>query len=168
MENDKLIEETLKKEGGLVNNPKDKGGITKFGITKPTLAWFRNVPVSTITDEDIKNLVVDDAKAIYNAKFVNGPGFDKIPESVLKSNLVDFGIMSGPTLAILNLQAILQVESDGKIGSKTLTALSNTSLEKVNCELVKKRALMAVRICVKDPSQLAFLNGWLQRILSFL
>lgn len=44
----------LEEEGGLVHNPNDPGGLTKFGISQrayPTL--------------DIANLTVDDAKAIY-------------------------------------------------------------------------------------------------------
>lgn len=152
-------------EGGLVNNPSDKGGITKYGITKSTLSWYRGKSVS---DDDIKNLSIEEAKAIYSKRFIEGPGFDKIPESMLKSNLIDFGVMSGPALAILNLQDILQVPSDGVIGPQTLTALSKANLTNVNNLLVKKRVLMCGRLCTKDPSQLQFLNGWLNRILGFL
>lgn len=156
----------IAKEGGLTDNPSDKGGITKYGITKSTLAWYRKV--SSVSDDDIRNLTIDEAKDIYNVRFISGPGFDKLPESMLKSNLIDFGVMSGPTLAILNLQDILQIEADGQIGPKTLTALQNANLSNVNSQLVKKRILMCGRICSKDPSQLTFLNGWLSRILSFL
>lgn len=151
-----------------MDNPLDKGGITKYGITKATLAWYKGVNVSAITDDDIRNLTVDVAKDIYNKKFVIGPGFDKLPSGVLQSNLVDFGVMSGPTIAILNLQAILGVEADGKLGDKTLAALAKADLNAVNLQLIKSRCLMSVRICVKDPSQLAFLNGWQQRFFSFL
>jgi len=45
-------------EGGYVNDPKDPGGETKYGISK------RANP-----DEDIKNLTLDRAKQIYRMKY---------------------------------------------------------------------------------------------------
>lgn len=162
------LDNEVKLEGGLVNNPFDKGGITKFGITKPTLAWFRKVDVRTITDDDIRNLTSSDAEVIFEAKFVKGPGFDIIPDSVLKSNLVDFAILSGPSIAILNLQDVLGVEGDGKIGPKTTAALSKASLPDINIQIVKKRLAMVCRLVEKDPSQRQFLAGWVNRIIGFL
>ena len=49
-----IIEFILKMEGGYVNNPKDPGGETKYGISKRA---YPNV--------DIKNLTKNDAIAIY-------------------------------------------------------------------------------------------------------
>ena len=45
-------------EGGLTDNPKDPGGLTKFGISQ------RSYP-----DIDIRNLTLDQAKAIYLRDF---------------------------------------------------------------------------------------------------
>lgn len=159
------VDKILLREGGLSAHPDDRGGITKFGITKPTLEWWRNAPV---TDEDIKNLTKDEAKAIFEAMYIRKPGFDKLPDGVLKSNLIDFGVMSGPPLAIMNLQELLGVDVDGILGPQTLLALSRANHAALNVLLVKKRILMLGRICVKRPSQLAFLNGWLVRVLAFL
>lgn len=50
----KCVAFVLEREGGYVNNPKDRGGETKFGISK------RAFP-----DIDIKRLKVQDAKVIY-------------------------------------------------------------------------------------------------------
>lgn len=44
----------LSVEGGLVNNPADPGGLTKYGISQ------RSYP-----DLDIRNLSIEDAKEIY-------------------------------------------------------------------------------------------------------
>jgi len=159
------IDDIVSREGGLVNNPADKGGITKYGITKGTLSWFRNVPV---TDDDIINLSLREAQDIYEARYVKGPGFDKLPNSVLQSNMIDFGVMSGPQLAIQNLQNILHIEADGIIGPKTIQAVEASNLVALNAAIVKSRILMCARICKRDPSQLVFLVGWLNRIFSFL
>ena len=48
---DEIIDHVLEHEGGYVNDPKDLGGETKYGITK------RFYP-----DVDIKNLTKEDAK----------------------------------------------------------------------------------------------------------
>lgn len=37
MEAQEMIDLIIKSEGGYVNNPKDKGGATKYGITQATL-----------------------------------------------------------------------------------------------------------------------------------
>lgn len=51
---EKAVTFVLKKEGGYVNDPRDPGGETKFGISK------RSYP-----DVDIKNMTVTAAKQIY-------------------------------------------------------------------------------------------------------
>lgn len=62
---DRVMAFILAEEGGLVNNPADPGGLTKYGISKrayPTL--------------DIANITVDDAKAIYRNNYWNTLGLD--------------------------------------------------------------------------------------------
>ena len=54
----KIIEKVLEHEGGYVNDPKDLGGETKYGITK------RFYP-----DVDIKNLTKEQAKTIYHTDY---------------------------------------------------------------------------------------------------
>lgn len=163
--NNSEIDKILAREGGFVDDPLDKGGTTKFGITKATLEWFRKGPVSK---EDVRNMSIEEAKAIYFERFIKIPGFDKLPEGMLKSNLIDFGVLSGPNLAIMNLQDALGVESDGVLGPTTLTALLNSDQSKLNVAIAKKRLLMCGRIVAKTPNQSKFLVGWMNRILSFL
>lgn len=50
----KILDHILRNEGGYVNDKADKGGETKFGISKRS---YPNV--------DIKNLTIDDARKIY-------------------------------------------------------------------------------------------------------
>ena len=159
------IDSILKKEGGEQNHPADRDGPlpTKFGITAGTLSEWLGRP-ATISDINALTKVV--AAEIYEKFYIKV--FDKIPESMLKSNMIDFGVLSGTSRAIINLQEELGVEADGVIGPKTLTALSLVNLDRLNISITKRRVKLVGRLCVKDPSQLAFLNGWLNRILSFL
>lgn len=59
----------LHHEGGYVNDPKDPGGETKFGISK------RSYP-----NEDIANLTVDRAKEIYKRDYWVKAGCDALSD----------------------------------------------------------------------------------------
>lgn len=159
------VDKIIDREGGFVNDLHDRGGATKYGITQATLSWHLGRPA---TVDDVKSMSIDTARSIYERRYILNPGFDKVPTGVLHSNLVDFGVMSGPMLAIVHLQEILGVTADGVIGPETLGALSAASHTLVNKQLVIRRALMAARLCKKDPNQLRFLGGWLTRFFSFL
>lgn len=54
-------------EAGLVDDPKDPGGLTKYGISQ------RQYP-----KVDIRNLTLEDAKAIYLRDYWNAHGLDSL------------------------------------------------------------------------------------------
>src|SRR5262245_28219558 len=62
-----IIDDILRREGGYVNNPADRGGPTNFGITQATLADWRGHAVSA---DDVKNMSRDEAEKIYEARYV--------------------------------------------------------------------------------------------------
>lgn len=155
-----IITEVIQKEGGasVSNDPSDKGGRTQYGISEKANpeAWADG------------KVTEDEARAIYEKKYVYGPGFDKIADQSLRTQLIDFGVNSGPAIAVMSLQKILGVTVDGIIGSETLTALGKIHPDDVNIALAASRIKMIGRIVTKSPSQLKFLNGWLDRALSFI
>ena len=51
-----IINDVFEKEGGYVNDPKDPGGETKYGISKRA---FPNVDIKSITKEDAKKIYMD-------------------------------------------------------------------------------------------------------------
>lgn len=156
---DDIITDVLELEGSKeTNDPRDTGGRTKYGISEKhnPEAWADN----KVTEEE--------AREIYERKYVKGPGFDKIKDFQLRAQLVDFGVNSGPAVAIMRLQEILRVPADGILGPQTLTALDTIHPEEVNTLLAIKRALMIGRIVAKNVSQARFLVGWLDRALSFI
>lgn len=155
-----IIGDVIKREGGEkeTNNPDDRGGRTKYGISEksnPDL-WLDGPP--------------DEAKSRerFEERYFRNPGFYKISDDQLRAHLVDFGVNSGPVVAIQKLQEILGVSADGVLGPKTLAALNARRADDVNNLLVGARVRMIGRIVSKNPSQLKFLNGWLDRSLQFL
>ena len=152
------MDNIITQEGGYVNDKLDKGGETIWGISKKHNpdAW-KNGPPSE-----------EEARAIYLQKYVVGPGFHLIPPShrMTQAQLIDFFVLSGYQ-ATKNLQEILGVEADGMFGQQTLKALTGTDDKSLNNLLMIARAKMIGRIVKRDPSQVKFISGWLDRVFSF-
>jgi lysozyme family protein len=154
-----IISDVLRREGATeTNDPLDGGGRTHYGISEvhEPEAWTDG----TVTEAE--------AREIYHRKYVRGPGFDRIPDHALRAQLIDFGVNSGPMIAIMKLQAIVHADVDGVLGPQTLGLLAQMHPEAVSNELVKARMLMICRIVQKNPSQIKYLAGWASRILEFL
>lgn len=158
MSNESIITDILKREGGaqITNDPLDPGGRTQYGISERSNpeAWKDG----KVTEAE--------ARAIYERKYILGPGFDKIKDERLKAQLVDFGVNSGPFIAIKKLQEILGVGADGVLGPVTLSKVEG-ALNLSNL-LVASRIRMFVDLVIKHPSQLRYLRGWVNRALEFL
>ena len=177
---DEVLAEVVRREGGFVNHPADRGGPTKFGITQVTLGKYRGRLASL---EDVRALTREEALAIYRARFVEAPGFDRLQvlAPLVAAELVDTGVNMGPEVAgtflqrclnALNLEERLfpDLEVDGRCGPVTRTALA-AYLERRRSEqgeAVLVRALNALQGCryieiaESRPSQEAFLFGWLR------
>jgi lysozyme family protein len=153
-----IINDVIRREGAATNDPADNGGRTEFGISEKANpeAWKDN----KVTEAE--------AREIYLKKYVTGPGFDKITDKLLQAQLVDYGVNSGPYLAVMKLQEILHVDVDGVLGPQTLAAIQGITPSELNNLLVSARIKMIGKIVSKNPSQLKFLNGWLNRALEFI
>ena len=83
----------LKHEGGYVNDPKDPGGETKWGISKRA---YPNL--------DIKNLSAEDATRIYSRDYWDVCNCDNL-DYPLCTVVFDSGVVDGPVRAIQWLKA---------------------------------------------------------------
>lgn len=157
---DRIISDVLRREGGFIDDPADEGGRTQLGISEMAhpSAWADG----KVTPEE--------AREIYFKKYVQWPKYDLIPDShaVVQAQLIDFGVNSGPFVATQKLQGILGVKADGMLGPKTLAALTARDPKDVNNRLVAERLRMLARIVTKNPSQVKFIAGWVNRSLEFL
>ena len=91
---DQIIEGILGKEGGYVNNPNDKGGPTRWGITQTTARAYGYTG-------DMKALPRETAKAIYLSQYWTEPKFDRIAElsPSIAQELCDTGVNMGQALS---------------------------------------------------------------------
>ena len=151
---DDIIEVVLEHEGGYVNDPKDPGGETNFGIAK------RSHP-----DEDIKNLTKEDAKRIYYQDYWMKNRVPQIPDQ-LKHIYFDMCVNQGRSRAVKILQQTANAKGaglieDGGLGPKTVGALENVELERVRAYRIKYYADLVTR----KPNLEKFYFGWFRRAL---
>lgn len=147
-----------KPDGGYTNDPADAGGRTQYGISEKSNpeAWADG----KVTEAE--------AREIYLNKYVRGPGFDKIANSKLQHFVVDWGVISGPAVAIRYLQQVIGVKVDGIMGDKSLTAINSGDARVILNRVVSERLKMIGRIVQDRPSQLKYLEGWINRCCEFL
>lgn len=172
---DQIIEGILGKEGGYVNNPNDKGGPTRWGITQTTARAYGYAG-------DIKALPRETAKAIYLSQYWTEPKFDRIAElsPSIAQELCDTGVNMGPRVAstflqrwlsALNMQGKLypDLKTDGAIGNITISALKsylavrgkdgeNTLLKGLNCSQGARYLELAEARAANED----FLYGWIK------
>jgi lysozyme family protein len=112
---DMAFERLIGHEGGYVNDPEDPGGETKFGISK------RAYPTV-----DIKNLTIDQAKAIYLRDYWTPVRARDLPWP-LGLYMFDCAVNQGVTTAVRLLQQTLGVVVDGEFGPLTMRAARASS-----------------------------------------
>lgn len=165
MTNDQIITAILTHEGGFVNNPADRGGATKWGITQETLSEWRNVEA---TLADVKALTKAEAKKIYLALYLERPGFGKISDMRLRYLAVDSGVNHGPKRVIEWLQKLVGVTVDGKLGPKTAAAINAEDAGRLFNRLLARRIRWYGGLISAAQSQAVFAAGWANRAASFL
>ena len=166
MTDDLVIERILAREGGYVDHPDDRGGPTKFGVTRDTLEHWRGHAVSS---EDVARLSKDEAKEILRFRYIVQPGFDHIDDDRLRAIVVDTAVHSGARQATILLQRALDVDEDGVLGPVTLNAanqLEGVDAEKLMVRVLTARMRFLSSLVTKSPDQVAFLAGWTERVMA--
>jgi len=118
--------------------------------------------------EELQALTETEAIAIYRRRYVEMNGINRIDDHALLEQTVDNAVLSGPYLAVKDLQKAVSVARDGIIGPVTALAIEACGADVVAVRLCKVRSLRLARHVAKNPDQIVFLVGWLNRSLSFL
>jgi lysozyme family protein len=166
-----IIDDIIRRESSkYTNNPSDRGGPTKYGITLVTLAGYRKSPVSAA---DVEALTEPEARDIYST--VYGAPFQKFPGMAdsLLGLLVDSAVQHGAGRAMRWLQAAIGVKPDGDAGPTTMAAWSAMAkapgyADAVYKLVLKRRIKFYAAIIHDDPTQATFANGWADRVCEFI
>lgn len=154
--------ETLKWEGGYVNDPKDPGGMTFKGITAITYAEVTGRRLSTITEKEMRSIPDDVVKSVYKRKYWDAVKADQLP-SGLDMLVFDFAVNSGPARAIKELQECLNVPVDGVLGPITLKHISTFPIEQIIKEYVQARIDFLKSLKTFET----FGKGWIRRVSGY-
>ncbi len=169
---EKMLANILRREGGFVNDPDDRGGATKYGITQKTLSRFLDRPVSVA---EVKNLSQDLAREIYERQYFYAPGIHKLPGAIQAFSF-DAAVNHGPRRAIRFVQSVCNeagfgpLSEDGITGPQTGVAADAAQAKMGDYflqALVEERRHFYQLIVEHNPSQSKFLNGWLNRVDEF-
>lgn len=145
---DAAFKKLIGHEGGYVNDPRDPGGETKFGISK------RAYP-----DVDIKNLTIDQAATIYLRDYWNRARCDELPPAVA-FQVFDTAVNSGIGQAIRFLQRAVGVADDGVVGQLTINAVRRLDPEVVVARFNGQRLEFMTKLSTWD----VFGKGWARRV----
>lgn len=144
----KAVAFVLDIEGGASDDPRDDGGLTKFGISSkafPTL--------------DIRNLTRNQAEDIYRTEYWIAVRGNELPNE-LRLAVFDAAVQHGARRAIKMLQESLRVSADGVIGSQTLTALGHADWHDLLADYLSRRMLLYAA----HADWPAFGRGWSKRL----
>lgn len=140
----------LQAEGGLVDNPADPGGVTKYGISK-----------AAFPDLDIVNLTPEQAIGIYAADYWEPAKCPALPQAMALVHF-DAAVNCGVGQAARFLQQAVGVTVDGIVGPVTIAAAWKAP-EAVGAYLSVREAFYR-RLAQANPAEGVFLDGWLNRL----
>lgn len=155
-------------EGGLANDPVDRGGLTNMGVTLDTwrAVGYDKTGDGVIDGADLKLLDKKDVINVLKKHYWDRWKGDHIRSQSLANILVDWVWASG-AWGIKIPQRILGVPADGVVGPMTLTTLNEANARNLFFRIKEERIRFVEDICRKNPTQVRFRNGWLNRINSF-
>ncbi len=155
----------LDHEGGYVNDPRDPGGETKWGISRRA---FPELNIAALTESEARN--------IYRVRYWQELGLDEpaIPGAVAIA-VMDAAVNMGPSPAVKLLQDACnllgcELRRDGDLGPKSRDAVRKL----VSCEadravmlailITSRRARYYLLLARLYPGKYQrFLYGWLRR-----
>ncbi len=142
----------FRRDCGLVDDPKDRGGLTKFGISKRAFPGL-----------DIRNLTLDRAVSIYFRNYWRPNKTSELPPG-LSIVVFDSAVQHGVRTAARLLQEILTVSADGIVGRQTIAAANNDDVKFSIAKFTLRRSRFYARIIKRNPSQVRFIEGWHNRL----
>jgi lysozyme family protein len=172
----------LRHEGGYVDNKRDPGGATNFGVS---LRWLlANGQVDKDHDgildgdfnhdgivdaRDIATMSVADATAIYKREWWDYFGYGNISSDAVATKVFDMAVNMGGKQAHKLLQRAINrcgndtIAVDGVLGNQTLAATNAVDGWRLLSTLRGVQADFYRGLVWNNPRLAEFLNGWLNR-----
>lgn len=157
---DKCFDRVIGHEGGFQDDRRDRGNWTGGEVGKGQLKGTKfGLAAMTYPDVDIKNLTVEQAKAIYKRDWWDKLKMDRYP-SALAYQMFDASINHGSGRANQFLQKAIGVDQDCKVGPKTLAAMEAMDLNDVLLKFISIR----LRYFTDVKTWKDYCTGWTRRM----
>ena len=170
------IELIIDHEGGYVNDPNDRGGETKYGISKRA---YPDIDIANLTKEQATDIYRNDYwdKIRANEMFQLASPFDVSPKhrlvgAALAAIVVDHGVNAGTSRAIKLIQDVAGMTVDGVVGPNTIRGVQQMIGQHVNTtpddkthpvnELTVQRLDYYTSLAQFDR----YGTGWVRRVIS--
>lgn len=150
-------------EKGFVDDPDDRGGATKDGVT---LSTFRRFYGQYKTVEDLKRMTMAQWRHIMKTGYWDACRADDMDNQSLAEIIADWCVNSG-TERIRDVQTIAGVKPDGIVGPKTLAAINGADQRELFGRVRLAREQWFRRIVRNRPSQQKYWEGWMNRLNAF-
>ncbi|HUN53321.1 MAG TPA: glycosyl hydrolase 108 family protein [Candidatus Sulfotelmatobacter sp.] len=153
------VELVLGNEGGLVDDPRDPGGITHWGISLRAYPQLGRAGILALTREQ--------AKTLYRADWWDRHHFGALPWPV-SAKVFDLAVNIGAAAAVRLLQGACAacgqaVALDGLIGPATIAAARGCDPDALRRTLTAAAAAHYRSLVRENPELARFLAGWLNR-----
>lgn len=178
------LKETLGIEGGISNNPKDRGGFTYKGISRKAWPMWAGWPLvdelinsGSIATPGLTVMLDSLVNGFYKVNFWDRISLTSINNQKIANELFDTGVNVGTKVAVGFLQKALNllnqegklyadIPEDKLIGNRTLQLTNDHPYPDSLLKLLNGLQLSYyIAICEKDPTQEEFLRGWLKRTI---
>lgn len=177
------IEQTLKHEGGFVDDPVDPGGATNWGVS---LRFARSIGLldadqdgwadldvdhdGDIDAADIAKLTREQAVDVYFWHFWKTGDYDRYPPFA-GAKAFDLAVNAGPRQAAKITQRALRacgqtLVDDGAVGPKTFAALETVSGRELLFAMRSEAAGFYRTLIAQRPKLSKYRRGWLNRAYS--
>jgi lysozyme family protein len=125
---------------------------------------FDNDKDGDIDGADLLLMTEAQANAIYKKEYWDRVSGDKIKSQLVADIIADWGVNSGAKTAAMQVQKILGIKQDGKIGAQTLGLINGKAEGQFYMQLLYARANFYKAIVKSNPEQRVFFKGWLNRL----
>ena len=159
----------------------DKGGATKYGVTKSTwFGWCNHIDLRPCDrnkngkedDYDIALITLNDAFLIYKKGYWDTWRCDGIENQQIAEMLCDWNINQGLGKNRRYVKIVQQVVGypvlDGRVSDKLIQYINKMDVHKFLFEITKKRLSLYDDIIKNNPSQLVFKKSWYNRTVFIL
>jgi lysozyme family protein len=169
---EQMIDDVIRREGGYVDHPQDRGGPTNFGITQSTLSRHLGRPASA---DEVRRLERTLAVEIYRREYYQAPRIDALPARI-QPFVFDAAVNHGPGRAIRFVQEVCNaagfgpLAADGQCGPRTRQVAAEADQvmgDWLLAALVEERRNFYLALVERHPEQRVFLRGWLNRLAEF-